>query len=53
MKAITVRLPEQDLKFLQSVKDAGFSSVSEVIKCAALSLVNAAPRSTRRKTTKA
>jgi len=49
MKAITVRLPEKELKFLRSVKDAGFSSIAEVIKCAALSFVASAPKNSNGK----
>lgn len=40
MKAITLRLPESEMDKLRKIKNAGFSSVNEVIKCAALSLVD-------------
>lgn len=41
MKAITLRLTEKDRKDLERVKSLGFGSVTEVIKCAALSMVDA------------
>lgn len=44
MKSLTVRLSERELQFLRRVKDAGFSSLAEVIKCAALSFVSSAPK---------
>jgi hypothetical protein len=49
MKAITVRLKEKELKFLRKVKDAGFSSLSEVIKCSVLSFVASAPKNSNGK----
>jgi hypothetical protein len=49
MKAITVRLKESELKFLREVKEAGFASIAEVIKCAALSFVASAPKNTNGK----
>ena len=48
MKAVTVRLPEKDLEFLQKIRDVGFSSVGEVIKCATLSLAKAADKKKQR-----
>lgn len=44
MKSLTVRLSDEDLKFLRRVKNTGFSSIAEVIKCAALSFVSSAPK---------
>ena len=49
MKAITLRLSEQDRNALESVKALGFGSLTEVIKCAALSLVDTHPKSPRNK----
>jgi Arc/MetJ-type ribon-helix-helix transcriptional regulator len=43
MKAITVRLSEGQLKQLRKIKAKGFSSISEVIKCATMSLAKSAP----------
>ncbi len=43
MKAITIRLTEDELEVLRNIKEAGFASIAEVIKCAALSYASAAP----------
>lgn len=48
MKSLTIRLTEKELRFLQRVKDSGFASKAEVIKCAALSYVAGAPKKTTR-----
>jgi metal-responsive CopG/Arc/MetJ family transcriptional regulator len=44
MKAITVRLSEDELHRLHRIKAVGFSTISEVIRCAVLSLVESAER---------
>lgn len=40
MKAITLRLTEKDRRTLESIKALGFGSITEVIKCAALSFTD-------------
>jgi Arc/MetJ-type ribon-helix-helix transcriptional regulator len=40
MKSVTVRLSEQEFEFIRRIKEAGFSSLAEVIRCAALSMAN-------------
>lgn len=49
MKAITLRLSERERSTLENVKALGFGSITEVIKCAALSLVDTHPKSPGRK----
>jgi Arc/MetJ-type ribon-helix-helix transcriptional regulator len=39
MKSVTVRLTQKEHEFLRRIKETGFSSLAEVIRCAALSLV--------------
>lgn len=41
MKSITVRLTSKEHEFVRRIKEAGFSSLAEVIRCAALSLASA------------
>jgi hypothetical protein len=43
MKSVTLRLSTEELEFLRKVKEVGFSSIAEVIRCAALSLVSSKP----------
>ena len=49
MKAITLRLTEEEKNKLNRIKDQGFSSLNEVIKCATLSFLSSKPRKNRRK----
>lgn len=49
MKAITLRLTEEEKNKLNRIKDLGFSSLNEVIKSATLSFVSSEPRKNRRK----
>lgn len=39
MKAITIRMTKEDLDLLKRIKELGFSSIKEVIKCATLSFI--------------
>ena len=49
MKAITLRLTEEEKNKLNRIKNQGFSSLNEVIKCATLSFLSSKPRKNRRK----
>lgn len=42
MKSLTLRFSDEELKRLRRLKDLGFSSLTEVIKCASLSMADSA-----------
>jgi hypothetical protein len=44
MKSVTIRLPDKDLNKLRAIKDQGFSTLAEVIKCASLSFIQHAEK---------
>lgn len=45
MKSLTLRFSDEELKRLRRLKNLGFSSITEVIKCASLSMADSAQRS--------
>jgi hypothetical protein len=40
MQKLQITVSEEELRFLEGVRDTGFSSVQEVIRCAALSYLD-------------